>query len=220
MGVPSPKAPPTPTTTATPKGFPSGDSVEIKPAKVYTAAPSSAQVDAGTARLRTGQQGPAVADIQNKLGLPADGKFGKNTEVAVAVFQKKEGLPTTGVVDDKTKKALDAKSAGGGTTSAPPPTGGTSGSSGTGAVSGTTPPPPPLASMTSAQKLDFASGLLESGKLKPGMSPAADKEIETMIKFADSPTPLTTGPGSETIELVAAKQRFSKAAKAAGYSVP
>jgi len=116
--LPPPAAP-----TAKPKaaGYPSADSVELKAAKkpAYTAAPSKADVESGKAKLKMGQQGPAVLELQKKLGVVATGQFDKNTEVAVAQAQTKAGLPPTGVVDDKTLAAIEGKS--GGKPASPPP---------------------------------------------------------------------------------------------------
>ncbi|MGI8604227.1 MAG: peptidoglycan-binding domain-containing protein [Verrucomicrobiales bacterium] len=52
---------------------------------------------------------PRVAMIQYRLGMASsgvDGKFGPNTENAVAAFQSREGLPVNGEVDERTGRAL------------------------------------------------------------------------------------------------------------------
>lgn len=230
--------PPAPAPSPAPKGYAPGDVVDTKPK--YVAAPTAADVKAGKAALRMGQQGPAVGDVQKQLGLPATGRFDKNTEVGVALFQKAEGLPTTGVVDAKTLAALEAKAAakakaaGPSTPGAPgtstPSTPGTStpGAPGTSAPGASTPgastpgaapatglatPPPKTASP--ADKYDYATALLRSGKLKPGMSAAADAVITKMIH--------SNGPGvtdPDAAAHTAARTRFLAAAEAAGYSVP
>ena len=56
--------------------------------------------------LKNGSKGPAVKNIQTMLGLKSDGVFGSGTTKAVQDFQKKSGLPVTGVIDQKTFKAL------------------------------------------------------------------------------------------------------------------
>lgn len=63
---------------------------------------------------KRGAQGPDVKSIQVTLidmgfGVPAgaDGQFGGQTEDAVKCFQSSCGLETTGIIDDKTMKALD-----------------------------------------------------------------------------------------------------------------
>ena len=70
--------------------------------------------------LMRGSKGDAVKSLQemlNKLGYncgEADGKFGSKTEAAVIAFQKAEGLPETGTVDDATMNVLAARAAMGG----------------------------------------------------------------------------------------------------------
>lgn len=48
-----------------------------------------------------------VKNVQSKLGLPADGIFGKNTKAAVIAFQKKNGLVTDGIVGPQTLAKLN-----------------------------------------------------------------------------------------------------------------
>lgn len=247
---PAPSAPSAPPTPA-PKGYAPGDVVDTKPKSV--AAPTAGDVKAGKAALRMGQQGPAVGDLQKLLGLPATGRFDKNTEVGVALFQKAEGLPTTGVVDAKTLAALEAKAAakakaagastpgastpgtpaasastpskpGASTPNAPgtsapgtstPGTSapGTTPTTGAAPATGLAAPPPKTASP--ADKYDYATAMLTSGKVKPGQSAAADALITTMIH--------ASGPGvtdPDAAEHLAARKRFLAAAAAAGYSVP
>jgi peptidoglycan hydrolase-like protein with peptidoglycan-binding domain len=59
--------------------------------------------------LKNGSKGAGVKTVQTLLGIKADGVFGPGTAKAVQDFQKKSGLPTTGVVDQATLKALKAK---------------------------------------------------------------------------------------------------------------
>lgn len=104
--------PPTPKPSAT--GYPSADTIEPKAAPKkpsYAPAPTKAEVESGKAKLKLGQQGPAVGELQKKLGVVASGRFDKNTEVAVAQAQTKAGLPPTGVVDQKTLAAIEGKGA-------------------------------------------------------------------------------------------------------------
>lgn len=67
--------------------------------------------------LKNGSKGEDVRAMQQRLkdlGYLAgkvDGDFGKGTEKAVTAFQKKAGLPETGVADDATQKALFADDA-------------------------------------------------------------------------------------------------------------
>lgn len=54
-----------------------------------------------------GDSGP-VHDLQAKLGLVADGEFGRNTDGAVRAFQTASGLTVDGEVGDGTWAAVDA----------------------------------------------------------------------------------------------------------------
>lgn len=56
--------------------------------------------------LRFGSRGPAVAKVQRKLGVPADGIFGPITRAAVRAFQKRHGLLVDGIVGPQTRAAL------------------------------------------------------------------------------------------------------------------
>lgn len=69
--------------------------------------------------LRRGAVGPAVADVQSALGIPADGVFGRHTQLAVMEFQRRCGLLVDGVVGPETLGALF----GGSVASAPVSTG-------------------------------------------------------------------------------------------------
>jgi hypothetical protein len=59
--------------------------------------------------IANGASGSGVKTIQTLLGIKADGSFGPGTAKAVKEFQKKSGLPTTGIVDQATLKALKGK---------------------------------------------------------------------------------------------------------------
>lgn len=60
--------------------------------------------------LRRGSTGEGVMVLQQALGgLTVDGGFGPLTEAAVKEFQADAGLPQTGVVDEATWRALDAR---------------------------------------------------------------------------------------------------------------
>ncbi|MBZ4415332.1 peptidoglycan-binding protein [Myxococcus sp. RHSTA-1-4] len=58
----------------------------------YTPAPSLADVKSGKASLHIGHQGPAVKELQKKLGIEADGYFGPKTREAVYKFQLEHKL--------------------------------------------------------------------------------------------------------------------------------
>jgi hypothetical protein len=51
-------------------------------------------------------RGGGVRSLQHKLGLPADGRFGPQTEAAVKSFQASHGLAPDGVVGPQTRRAL------------------------------------------------------------------------------------------------------------------
>ncbi len=79
------------------------------------AAPASASADV----LKRGDRGPAVVQLQQKLGVPADGAFGPQTGQAVRRYQARKGLTVDGVVGPQTAQALgidlaEGHSAGGG----------------------------------------------------------------------------------------------------------
>jgi peptidoglycan hydrolase-like protein with peptidoglycan-binding domain len=61
----------------------------------------------GRPTLRRPATTPLVKDLQEKLGLNADGIFGSKTETAVREFQRKAGLVPDGIVGPATWAALD-----------------------------------------------------------------------------------------------------------------
>ncbi len=61
---------------------------------------------AGDIVLRLHDQGPAVAELQRLLGIPADGDFGSQTLRAVRRFQATHGLLVDGQVGSHTMAAL------------------------------------------------------------------------------------------------------------------
>jgi Putative peptidoglycan binding domain len=75
------------------------------------------QVTVFRPKLKLGDSGPAVADLQRLLGIGADGEFGPDTDRAVRDFQASRGLFVDGIVGSHTWGALTAAStdvAGGG----------------------------------------------------------------------------------------------------------
>lgn len=56
--------------------------------------------------LKYGSRGPAVARIQEALGIPSDGIFGPQTRAAVRTFQARNGLLVDGIVGPLTQGAL------------------------------------------------------------------------------------------------------------------
>lgn len=61
--------------------------------------------------LRRGSKGEDVRILQQRLGIPADGDFGPNTERSVIAYQQRNGLVPDGVVGPKTWSSLMAKAA-------------------------------------------------------------------------------------------------------------
>ena len=60
-----------------------------------------------TKTLRYGMRGEDVRQLQKKLGITADGIFGKNTQSAVIAFQKLHGLTPDGICGKNTNKILN-----------------------------------------------------------------------------------------------------------------
>jgi len=78
-------------------------------APAATAKPAAPKAPAAPAQfvdLKVGSKGQKVKVVQTALKLKADGEFGPATEKAVKAYQKAKGLPETGIVDQKTFKAL------------------------------------------------------------------------------------------------------------------
>lgn len=57
--------------------------------------------------LRRPMKSELVKIVQAKVGVPADGTFGPNTEAAVRAFQRNQGLTGDGIVGPKTWRAID-----------------------------------------------------------------------------------------------------------------
>jgi peptidoglycan hydrolase-like protein with peptidoglycan-binding domain len=70
-------------------------------------APPAAVAPASKPVLRVGSTGPAVAELQQRLGVTADGQFGPQTRAAVVAFQQAHALGADGVVGPMTWGALE-----------------------------------------------------------------------------------------------------------------
>lgn len=85
--------------------------VVLDAAKGFTPAPTLEEVQAGTAVLRVGHQGPAVRSVQELLGnVGLDGKFGDETHDAIVAFQAAHDIKppagSEGAVDKATLEIL------------------------------------------------------------------------------------------------------------------
>ena len=69
-------------------------------------APSTKAAHSGTETLKKGSNGPAVAKMQQALGIKADGDFGPGTETALKKWQAANGLTADGVAGPKTLAKL------------------------------------------------------------------------------------------------------------------
>jgi hypothetical protein len=56
--------------------------------------------------LKVGSRGPAVVALQEELGIPADGVFGKQTKRAVKRYQRNHGLEVDGIAGPATLSSL------------------------------------------------------------------------------------------------------------------
>lgn len=65
-----------------------------------------ARASGSTVTVRKGDRGRAVRRIQRRLGVPADGIFGRQTRSAVKRFQRRRGLEVDGIVGPMTQRAM------------------------------------------------------------------------------------------------------------------
>jgi len=91
--------------------------------------PPSPARNAANPTLRLGDTGPAVADLQRRLGhagtkVATDGTFGPKTTAAVISFQKHKGLQTDAIVGSRTWSALGASTPSADPTTPSPPSDG------------------------------------------------------------------------------------------------
>jgi hypothetical protein len=94
-----PASPPQPR----PPGATPGQRADVVPAS--TTAPAAAP-SSGMPTVRLGSSGPSVVWLQQHLGVPADGKFGPQTDAVVRHYQATHGLTADGVVGPKTWASL------------------------------------------------------------------------------------------------------------------
>ena len=78
------------------------------PILIPVAEPSTPAGAPGRHTLRRGAVSELVKQVQAKVGVKADGNFGRKTEAAVRVFQRAHNMTPDGIVGPKTWAALDA----------------------------------------------------------------------------------------------------------------
>jgi peptidoglycan DL-endopeptidase CwlO len=76
------------------------------PGGAHRHARSSGSAQIHVQLLKFGSRGPAVAAVQRRLGIVADGIFGPITRAAVRAFQKRNGLVVDGIVGPQTRAAF------------------------------------------------------------------------------------------------------------------
>ena len=108
--APAPVAPPR-SPTAAPRPAPQ-PVVHVGPARVEPAVAPTSSLTLPTLRKGWGAKPapphPDVKLLQQKLGIPADGRFWTDTDKAVREFQRRKGLEVDGVVGPATWTALFA----------------------------------------------------------------------------------------------------------------
>ncbi|HVY60997.1 MAG TPA: peptidoglycan-binding domain-containing protein [Planctomycetota bacterium] len=174
----------------------------------------SAELDAiarGEATFANGSRGDGVKRLQQGLlaagyALPkygADGGFGGEGMAAVKQLQRDAGLPQTGIVDQKTLHALDAKLAGAGGTKPATSTGSTGGASATSGASSS--------SAAGAANPRFAAlASVAAGKtvLGPGSKGDGVKAAQQALMDMGFDLPKFGADGGYGSEMVAAVKRF------------
>ena len=75
---------------------------------------SSSEADPANSQplLAEGSTGTGVAALQRRLGIPADGIFGPQTQAAVEAYQRAHGLEVDGIVGPQTRGSLGSANSG------------------------------------------------------------------------------------------------------------
>lgn len=150
-----------------------GTDINADAAPATTAPGAPAPAAGPRPMLQVGSRGPAVEELQRRLGITADGAFGPQTRAAVVAFQSSHGLTADGIVGPMTWGALDGGAA---APTAPPPTTAP-------AAPGTAPasaPPAPTAPESPAAATPSTAG---SHGLAPDASP--DGAVDPAAPAAD-----------------------------------
>lgn len=143
------------------------DFMNSKNAPAATTASTASTTDAGASGQQkqypagtygVGSSGQEVTDLQKKLGVEADGKFGPKTKAAVEALQKNLGVTVDGIFGPKTKAAWDAN---------PKATAGASAGA-SGQVDQTKQVPPELANVTDKKQPYWVNGTRYEWKMKGG----------------------------------------------------
>ena len=74
--------------------------------KYVTTSVTLADVVSGNGELKKGDKGDSVRAIQTSVNTKDDSMFGPNTEEAVRVYQKRNGLEVTGTINQETAKRI------------------------------------------------------------------------------------------------------------------
>ena len=106
---PAPARAPSPVSTPAPRVPPSAPAPAVMPAVAPSPAVNLPVLQRG-AGIKPKPPSPNVKVLQQRLGIAADGQFGKDTDAAVRAFQARNGLDVDGIVGPKTWTALFAVS--------------------------------------------------------------------------------------------------------------
>ena len=105
------------TMTATSASANGGPTTPVEQTSTSTASAPSASTGSFTDIVREGDRGSIVEQIQDEVGVTADGVFGPETTAAVSDWQSEQALAADGVVGPETGSAMGLT--GGSTTSTP-----------------------------------------------------------------------------------------------------
>jgi peptidoglycan hydrolase-like protein with peptidoglycan-binding domain len=81
-------------------------SIVLTVAMTVGAGAALASGGSGSALIESGARGATISAVQQALGIPADGVYGRETRHAVMAFQQAHGLVVDGIVGPQTLSAL------------------------------------------------------------------------------------------------------------------